>query len=318
MVTYKVLLDTRRAKSDGTYSVQIRITANRISSTANTGVFVKKEFWDEAQSKVFNTHPNAPLLNRKITEFYLKVQKAVIELESENSFSFGELKGRLSTNVVAPKINRVQQFKEYADQLISDMLAINKAGNSIVYQTATNRLMGYAGNPKLKFTDITYTFLEGFKRQLIKDGVKVNSISNSDIEAKTKEESLAYLKGCFDTYELIRELAVKEKNQGSKDMLQNFLDKSFISTFYTSKMRVNEFKVDNYIHEDRVKGYYKSFDLLQEAYKEQDKQFTPTYSIEDYAIGDKDRIYRQSKVTIKEQQKETIGFTKFRSKQTYG
>ena len=130
------MLDTRRAKSDGTYSVQIRITSNRISSTVNTGVFVRKEFWDEAQSKVLNTHPNAPLLNKKTTEFYLKVQKAV-ELESENSFSFEELKERLSTNVVPPKINRVQQFKEYADQLISDMFAINKAGNSIVYQTAT-------------------------------------------------------------------------------------------------------------------------------------------------------------------------------------
>jgi integrase len=58
------------------------------------------------------------------------------------------------------------------------MTMINKAGNSIVYQTVTNRLLVFADNPKLKFINITYTFLDEFKRQLIKDGVKQNTISN--------------------------------------------------------------------------------------------------------------------------------------------
>ncbi|WP_425563475.1 Arm DNA-binding domain-containing protein [Mucilaginibacter defluvii] len=40
MVTYKILLDTRRAKSDGTYSVMIRIIHDRKNTTFNTGVFL--------------------------------------------------------------------------------------------------------------------------------------------------------------------------------------------------------------------------------------------------------------------------------------
>lgn len=58
------------------------------------------------------------------------------------------------------------------------MLSINKAGNAIIYQTATNKLMAYADNPQLKFTDITFSFLNGFKNSLIKSGLKANSISN--------------------------------------------------------------------------------------------------------------------------------------------
>ncbi|WP_107827031.1 Arm DNA-binding domain-containing protein [Mucilaginibacter yixingensis] len=49
MVTYKILLDTRRAKADGTYPIQIRITSNRQSITSNTGVFVNDKQWERVR-----------------------------------------------------------------------------------------------------------------------------------------------------------------------------------------------------------------------------------------------------------------------------
>ncbi|MFB9843628.1 Arm DNA-binding domain-containing protein [Mucilaginibacter ginsenosidivorans] len=82
MVTYKVLLDARRPKSDGTYAVTIRITHDRKSTTFNTGVFVKKEQWLLEKCSISNVHPNAGLLNKTVTETYLRVQKSVLELES--------------------------------------------------------------------------------------------------------------------------------------------------------------------------------------------------------------------------------------------
>jgi integrase/recombinase XerD len=178
MVTYKILLDTRRAKSDNTYSVIIRITASRKVSTINTGVFIHNHLWNEDQSNVNTRHPNANLLNKKITEVYLKVQKIVLDLEGEEDFSFDALRERLNNSYRPTIINKSLLFKDYADQLIADLWVMNKAGNAIVYQTSTNRLMGYVKNPKLKFTEVNYTLLEGFKRELIKDGVKPNSISN--------------------------------------------------------------------------------------------------------------------------------------------
>ncbi len=178
MVTYKVLLDERRAKSDGTYSIIIRITCDRKISTINAGACIQKEYWDVKNSNVKSQHPNAQLLNKKVTEFYLNVQKLVLQLEGEESFSLEALKDRINGKYNPIKSVRTLSFKEYAQHLIDAMLSINKAGNAIIYKTATNKLIGYANNPKLKFADINYSFLEGFKGKLIKDGLKTNSISN--------------------------------------------------------------------------------------------------------------------------------------------
>jgi integrase/recombinase XerD len=156
MVTYKILLDTRRAKSDGTYSVIIRITFNRKSSTVNTGVFLYKEFWNESKNNVSTRHPNHGILNKKITEEYLRIQKAVVDLESEE-FSFESLTERLKGITIKPKIVISHDFNHLARQLIADMFSINQAENAVIYQTATNRIMTYVSKPTLMFPEITYT-----------------------------------------------------------------------------------------------------------------------------------------------------------------
>ena len=178
MVTYKVLLDERRMKSDGTYPVIIRVTCNRQVCTINSGANIQKEYWDIKSANVKSTYANAQLINRKITEFYLKIQKAVLELEGEGLFDFDLLKERLNSDHKPDRTVKTITFKEYAQKLITSMLDINKAGNAIIYQTATNKLMGYSKNPNIKFTEINYPFLEGFRNSLIKSGLKANSISN--------------------------------------------------------------------------------------------------------------------------------------------
>lgn len=147
MVTYKILLDTRRTKSDGTYAVVIRITCNRKNTTLNTGVFIVEYLWADDKSVVNSRHPNSSLLNKKITEQYLKVQKTVIELESEEIFSFEALKERISENYKAPALVRSVTFKIFAEELIVDLMAINKTGNAIVYSTAINRFTAFVSNP---------------------------------------------------------------------------------------------------------------------------------------------------------------------------
>lgn len=178
MVTYKILLDERRLKSDGTYPVIIRVTSDRKVSTINAGAYIRKEHWDNKSSSVKSIQTNSPLLNKKITEFYLKVQKQVLELENEGAFDLVNLRERLKEDYKPIKSIRAITVKDYSVKLITAMLEINKAGNALIYQTATNKLMSYAKNPNLKFTDITFTLLNGFKNDLIRAGLKPNSISN--------------------------------------------------------------------------------------------------------------------------------------------
>jgi site-specific recombinase XerD len=178
MVYYKVVLDNRKPKTNGIYSVVVRITFNRKITTLTTGVRISQTQWNETTSQVLQAHPNFQLLNKTITEFYLKVQKVTLQLESDNEFTIEALRERLSDNYKAPATVKRVYFKDYGDQLVSDLISINKAGNAMVYKVAIKRFDEYVKNPKLKFTDINYNLLDGFKRQLLKDGVKQNTISN--------------------------------------------------------------------------------------------------------------------------------------------
>jgi integrase/recombinase XerD len=178
MVYFKLLLNDKRSKADNIYPLVVRVTHERNNTTFNTGIRVDQIAWDANSLKIRPSYPNADKLNRNIIMFYGKIQGIALVLESEGNFSFQELKKRLNREKSSIKSSLATDFKSFAFKLVADMLSINKAGNAIIYQTATNKLMAFANNPKLKFTDITYAFLEGFQRQLIKDGLKPNSISN--------------------------------------------------------------------------------------------------------------------------------------------
>lgn len=178
MVSYKVLLDERRPKKGGTFNVIIRITHNRRVNTLNTNICIEKEHWDTANNCVGSSHPNSALINKSITEFYLKIQKAILLLDDEDGYSIDALKEKLLQQSKPSKINTGTTFNEFSKQIIQDLFAINKTGNAIVYQTGSNRLLAFVKNRNLKFKDIDYNLLEVFRQHLIKDGVKQNTIGN--------------------------------------------------------------------------------------------------------------------------------------------
>ena len=178
MVYFKLLLNDKKLKTDNIYPVVVRVTYQRNNTTFNTGIRVAIEQWDANAYKIKPSHPNSQSLNKSITTYYSKIQNRSLQLMDEGNFSFDDLKERLNNDNMVAKLNKELSFNQFAAQLISEMYLTNKAGNAIIYQTATNRLMKYAAKPTLKFTEITYTFLEGYRQQLIKDKVKQNTISN--------------------------------------------------------------------------------------------------------------------------------------------
>jgi hypothetical protein len=178
MVYYKLILNDKRETVDQVYSIVVRITYRKTNTTFNTGVRVHVTGWDEKQRLIKSIVPNYLDLNSKITSFYLRLQKSVLKLEEEGGFSLERLREAFTNNILPSKQSRSPSFGQFVEQVISEFQESNKAGNALIYQTAWNRVSKFAGSDKLKFTDINYTFLEGFKRQLSIDGVKVNTISN--------------------------------------------------------------------------------------------------------------------------------------------
>ncbi|SDN13227.1 Phage integrase family protein [Daejeonella rubra] len=175
MVYYKLILDTKRIKEDGLYTIVIRITHNRNNTTITTGLRVKLDQWDSTSQLIIKSHPNFQKLNSSISELYLKIQKIILALQESGEFSFEKLKDQLSNRTVI-KVEQIT-FHEFSNKLIKDMIQLNQTGNALIYQTALNRFMSYS-NKSIKFQDIDYNLLSGYKNSLLSSGVKQNTISN--------------------------------------------------------------------------------------------------------------------------------------------
>jgi integrase/recombinase XerD len=71
MVKLKTVLDTRRAKSDGTFNILFRITNHKEVKYLPLGVSVKESQWDEKTASLNKQHPNVNSINALISkQFY--------------------------------------------------------------------------------------------------------------------------------------------------------------------------------------------------------------------------------------------------------
>lgn len=173
MVNAKVLLDTRRAKSDGSFNVIIRITDYNKVYTINSGISVPEKLWNQQKSEVDKLHPNAKLINLKLSKTYFKVQQAILKFE--DNFSIEAIRNFIDDK---PDIQKILNFKAFTDNLIKEMFETEKTGNALVYTTASNRFLDFCNNPNIRFDEIDYSVLEKFNHYLILQGLKQNSISN--------------------------------------------------------------------------------------------------------------------------------------------
>ena len=173
MVNAKVLLDTRRAKSDGSFNVIIRITDYNKVYTINSGISVPEKLWNQQNSEVDKSHPNAKLINLKLSKTYFQVQKAILKFE--DNFSIEAIRNFIDGK---PDTQKTLDFKTFTDNLINEMFETEKTGNALVYTTASNRFLEFCNNPSIRFDEIDYLMLEKFNHYLLLEGLKQNSISN--------------------------------------------------------------------------------------------------------------------------------------------
>ena len=136
MVYYKLILDTRRKRTDSIYPVVIRITFNRTHSTISTGVRLKEQHWDSASQLVSKNNQNFQSINKSISDTYLKVQKAILKLQESNEFSFEKLRIELSDKPIV-KVEQIS-FYEFSNKLIVDMMK-----EEYPYNVQVNELPGF-------------------------------------------------------------------------------------------------------------------------------------------------------------------------------
>lgn len=106
MVQLKIILDTRRQKSDGTYPIMFRVTNIKQVNYISFGVSISEDHWDEGNRCISSVHPNAKSLNISLSKKFYEIQKAILSLEDNGGFSIGLLKDALH-----PQQKRVRHKK---------------------------------------------------------------------------------------------------------------------------------------------------------------------------------------------------------------
>lgn len=160
MASMKTLLDTRRQKSDGCFNIIFRITHERKVYTLNSGVSATELHWNKQRNEIDKTHPNSKLLNIKHSNQFFKIQQIILELDTD--FTISELENRVEGK---PESSKEVTFKSFSDNLIFQMLEVNKTGNALVYQTALNRFVAFYRKDDFVFKDVNYSVLEQFEHK---------------------------------------------------------------------------------------------------------------------------------------------------------
>jgi hypothetical protein len=132
----------------------------------------------------------------------------------------------------------------------------------------------------------------------------VNSIThitnyNPNMEWMNREEAFYYLKGSLSTYEGFVCDYEKATNPGSKKTFHKAIESADEQKYYING-KLNHFMVDNFIHEERVKGYYEKPEHLEKAYDNVSKHFTVAFEEDNYMVEDSDLYMLHSKQTKKE------------------
>jgi hypothetical protein len=81
MVQLKLILDTRRAKSDGSFPIIFRITQYKKIYTLATGFSVQINLWSINNREVTKEHPNALRINTLLNKKYYEIIKSSIIIE---------------------------------------------------------------------------------------------------------------------------------------------------------------------------------------------------------------------------------------------
>ena len=171
MATVKIKLDTRRAKSNGTYSIIYKIRHLKKVYTINAGISVLKEHWNSSTSNVNNSHSNAKSINLKLLNDYLALERAILALDDEITIE------KLRLLIKGKTEAKTSSFKAFTQQLIDEMFTTKNTGNAIVYRTAMNRFLDFCKRDII-FAEIDYVLLQKFEHHLKLQGLKQNSISN--------------------------------------------------------------------------------------------------------------------------------------------
>ena len=130
------------------------------------------------------------------------------------------------------------------------------------------------------------------------------SNTNRNFMVRSKDELKGYISCSREIYDMLQNLYNYATTISTKDAYRAAVEALPFTKLLDGNGKVNYFAIDNYVNAELVKGYYQCVNNLWEIYKNSDAFIANHYSVEDYKLGDYERLQRTNKsISIKEKRK---------------
>lgn len=138
--------------------------------------------------------------------------------------------------------------------------------------------------------------------------VSANHITNTDYKFQVRSKAqLQFRINVFEeNYKMLKAYHDNATSDELRDAVKAILNNHPLTPLLNTDGTKNWFKIDNYLAENLVQGYYNSFDELVKNYK-QCKSFKLNYESTAYKLSDTERLKRENKsLSIKAKRREIV------------
>jgi len=176
--TVVLTLDTRRKKPDGTCSILLRMSKDRVSTQITLQVFVKEKDWDEQKRIIKSSYQGT----ESVTRLNSYLQKKKLELTDfinrlDEHGKLTSLSVREIKNLFEKKSINNSSFFEYAKKLIEELYSANRIGTARSYKFVVRILKNYLKGKDLKFEQVNLEFLNTLTNQHLQKGNSYNGLA---------------------------------------------------------------------------------------------------------------------------------------------
>jgi integrase/recombinase XerD len=172
MATLNVTLDTRRSKAGNNFPIKIRITHLQKSVNLSLNFDITQKEWDAKRQRVRSNHQNHKKINLKISNELSRIQEIVLDLDRKSKpYTAVHIKSMAQGEAPSDSI------LEYGFRIVTQLKESNRFGTANTYTDALRKLSKFLGNKDCHFGVIDYRMLTNFESFMLKDGLKINSVS---------------------------------------------------------------------------------------------------------------------------------------------
>jgi integrase/recombinase XerD len=172
-----IALDTRRAKTDGSYPVVMRLGHNRRTTSIPLDISVKEKDWDDKNRVVRKTYSgtgSVVRLNNIIQKRRSDAMDIIVKLQETgeiNSMSLVAIRDRID------KPNEYTSFFAFTEQQIEELKKAHRFGTARSYKGMVSVVKEFNNDRDLQFSEITYKFLTQFETNHYSKGNTANGLS---------------------------------------------------------------------------------------------------------------------------------------------